>query len=193
MPDEDTFSAEYVAKLEDKVLDLEDRLSAVQAENEALAKRQEPQEEDILKSADPAIRELVEKAHAEAEEAKALAKAERQARIHREYIDKAEKLGGLTIEKDELADLLIAVNEQDSELGSKLERVLAAANEAAEVGKLYAEVGSNEITPNSAEESIHKAALAKSESEGISYERAYDEVLATNPELYGQVLNEGGR
>ena len=187
---------EYVRSLEDKAMDLED---AVTKANATIAELQEDDDSDadedkILKSAEPEVVELVKAARAEAQEANELAKSERGKRIRKEMEDKADQYAALTIEKSDMADFLVSAGEHlPDEDVDKLHTMLAAANEAAAVGKLLEEVGSGGEGPTDAEDKIEKAArviLEKSTDDSLTYEQAYVQALDADPDLYGDVLDE---
>lgn len=187
----------YVRSLEDKVMDAEEALEKADVTIAELQKSSDDDssnEDEILKSADPEVVELVKAAQAEAEEAKEIAKAEREARVRRDTLAKAEEFGALAIEKNELADVLYEAGEVlPSETMEKLHEVLAAANEATAVSKLFEEVGKSGEGSSDAEDAIQKKAdeIRKGDS-SLTPEQAYDQALTENPELYAEALEGGG-
>ena len=135
--------AEYIERIEIENTEMAEAIEELTDIDAELAKlEEEDPEEAVLAKADPAIRELVEKAQAEAEEAQAVAKAERDARIHRELVEKAETLGSLPGSSDSLVTILKALDELDEETATAVEELLTAANAQIEAGSLFDEMGS---------------------------------------------------
>ena len=91
---EDTVTAlEATAEEQDgKISELEKAVSEMSVEDV-------DEEDAILKSADPAIQELVAKAQADADEAMAVAEAEKEARLSKEFSDKVGTIRQLTNRK----------------------------------------------------------------------------------------------
>lgn len=183
----------YVSKLEDTVTALEaaaeeqdSRISELEKAAEAESVEEEVEEDAILKSADPVIQELVAKAQADADEARAVAEAEKEARLSKEFSDKAGKFSNLPMEQEALASLLKKVAEtlEDEEF-SALEEMLNGVDSTIGKSSLFAEVGSSNESNSSGEiEAIAKGLM----SEGVTYEQAYEKALLDNPELYQRYL-----
>lgn len=183
----------YVSKLEDTVTALEataeeqdSKISELEKAVSEISVEEVEEEDAILKSADPVIQELVAKAQADADEAKAVAEAEKEARLSKEFSDKAGKFSNLPIEKEALASLLKKVAEtlEDEEF-SALETMLNGVDSTIGKSSLFAEVGSsNESDSNGEIEAIAKSLM----TEEITYEQAYEKALLDNPELYQRYL-----
>jgi len=183
----------YVSKLEDTVTALEataeeqdSKISELEKAVSEISVEEVEEEDAILKSADPVIQELVAKAQADADSARAMAEAEKEARLSKEFSDKAGKFSNLPIEKDALASLLKKVAEtlEDEEF-SMLEEMLNGVDATIGKSSLFAEVGSSKESDSNGEiEAIAKGLM----TEGVTYEQAYEKALLDNPELYQRYL-----
>jgi hypothetical protein len=151
-----------------------------------------PVEEDILKSADPRIVEIVKAAQERAEAAEMIAKAERDFRLEREYIAKAATLDHLPISADEFGKVLKSTAEAvDTEVFATLWRVLEAANASAASGGLFREVGKSSYVDNGPSTTIEKAAAAIRQSDpSLTKEQAIAKALENDPALYIEYLRE---
>jgi predicted phage tail protein len=183
----------YVSKLEDTVTALEataeeqdSKISELEKAVSEISVEEVEEEDAILKSADPVIQELVAKAQADADEARAVAEAEKEARLSKEFSDKAGTFSNLPMEQEALASLLKKVAEtlEDEEF-SALETMLNGVDSTIGKSSLFAEVGSsNESDSNGEIEAIAKGLM----TEGVTYEQAYEKALLDNPELYQRYL-----
>lgn len=138
----------------------------------------------VLSKADPEVRSLIEKAEQRAEAAEAIAKAERELRLDREYLAKAEALPMLTEAPAELAEVLKALHTADPEVAGKVEAILATANEQIAKGNLFAEFGSSttvEGVPDRARQAAE--ALVKADPT-LSPEAAMVAAMEADPTLY---------
>lgn len=179
--------AEYVTKLEDTVIDLQDRVEKGDTEDSG-----DPVE-SLLKSADPALVEYVQGIQKKAEDAEALAKAEQEQRIDREFLAKAATLDHLG-EAREVADLLKSASAHLPEADFQaLESLLTRANGRVESGELFAEIGKSGGGALGGSDRIEKAAEALMEADAtLTKEQAVDAALAKDPALYREYLAEGG-
>ena len=187
----------YVSKLEDTVTALEataeeqdSKISELEKAVSEISVEEVEEEDAILKSADPVIQELVAKAQADADEARAVAEAEKEARLSKEFSDKAGKFSNLPMEQEALASLLKKVAEtlEDEEF-SALETMLNGVDSTIGKSSLFAEVSSNESDSNGEIEAIAKSLM----TEGVTYEQAYEKALLDNPELYQRYLEGEGK
>lgn len=142
-----------------------------------------------LEKADPAIRALIEKQDEEIAKAHAVAKAERDARLEREYISKAEALPMLTESPAALADVLrSAADALTPEQNTVLNTVLKAANEQITKSNLFSTMGTGggETTVSKSVEAA-KAEIKKSQptlTDAQAEALAYDQ----NPALLAQAM-----
>jgi len=124
-------------------------------------------------------------------EAEAVAKEERDHRVHQDMISKASSLPYIGETTDELASLLHELSDASPELAEKVEKILVAANNQIEKGGLFTEIGraGTSLGVNSDVEGIAKElqtlnpALTREQSIVAAYE--------SNPSLYNQTLREG--
>ncbi len=88
------------------------------------------EDEDIMKSADPAIVEIVKAAEARAEAAEQIAKAERDFRMEREFVAKAAELDNLAIDPEAFGRVLkAAADVLDEDVFDAISAVLEGAND----------------------------------------------------------------
>lgn len=173
--------------VEKTIADLTKRAEESEAEV-ALLKEKDPDADEILKNADPAIRKMVEDAQAEAAEATNIAKAEREARIKREFVTKAESLPFVPGETEAKADLMKAAFESlTPEQYQELEKILSSTNDLISKSKALSVIGSGQVDEDSPEGRLEKLAKARASEKSISIEKATDEVLAENPDLYDEM------
>ncbi len=143
--------------------------------------------EQLCKAQDAAIQKA-----AELEE---ILKAERDERLRRDFVEKAEKeypnLPGTAVE---IGILLKSLNDLDKEVAEKVEGIFKSVNAQIEGGSLLEEVGS---PTNEAEVTawgrIEKQAQELVSSGAVgSKAAAVSKVLELNPKLYSEYLKEGG-
>jgi chromosome segregation ATPase len=156
-----------VAKAESERDELNQR---VQKLEQKLAKKgDKPQPAPVDKSQlAPEVRAMIEKAERDAEqtrkeadEAKKIAKAERDQRIEREFISKAEtEFANMPGDKTELGQLLKTASEKLGKADyDMLEQRLRAADEQIKTGDLFKQFGQDgEHQPSSAEDTIARNA-----------------------------------
>lgn len=183
----------YVESLEEMVLDLRNQLGKAQADIEKFSKADpEGGTEDVMKGiTDPVIRDAISALQKRAEDAETIAKAERDLRVEREYLAKAEGWKFLPSKATELAGLLKGVNDLSPELGSKVEALLVSANEQARLGKVTERIGSDAegSGPGGKVTQLAKAKMAADPK--LTYEQAVDAAVSENPDLYTEILEEG--
>ena len=144
------------------------------------------EQEDILKGASEEViakmAELTEKVTA----AENIAKTEQEARITKEYEDKAEKLDKIPGTTEEIAKQLRTAHEAGDE---KLEETLTAINKQLEESDLFKEVGSGVSgETGDADAKINAGAAEIAKRDGISQEQGVVKFLETEAgkELYKQ-------
>lgn len=149
----------------------------------------EAAEKEMLAKADPALRAIIEKNQKAAEEAQAIAKAERDARLEREFIAKAEALPMLTEDKTTLAGVLRRAAESlSAEDQTVLNTVLKAANEQIAKSNLFSTMGNG-----GAETTISKSVEAKAEEirkadPTLTREQAIAKAYEDDPSLFQQAM-----
>ena len=148
----------------------------------------------LLAKADPAVRSLIEKQQAEIAKANEIARAERDARLDREFISKAEALPMVAEDKTALAGLLRRASEALSpEDNTALTTVLKAANEQIAKGNLFTTFGTG-----GGETTISKSVRAAAEeirkaNPALTIEQAEAQVYATQPALFQMAMTNDGQ
>lgn len=193
---------EYVEALEADNDDLQTQVEKAEAEitdlrttlSKSAPKDDEAQEEinkALLAKADPAVRALIEKQQADLKAASDIAKAEREERLTREYIAKAEALPMLSEDKTTLASVLRAAAEAlTPEQNETLTKVLSSANEHISQGNIFKSFGTG-----GGETTVSKSVRSKAEdirkvNPDLTIEQAEALVYEQNPDLYAQALSE---
>jgi hypothetical protein len=181
--------AEYIDTLEKSVIDLQDEIGKSDEEETDTGV------ESLLKSADPALVEYVQSIEKSAAEAQEVAKAERDARITREFLAKGEDLSAVGTPEEVASVLKSAAEHMPEDDYEALEGLLKSAHGKIESGDLFAELGKSARGSGSGSESIEKAASAlMADDASLTKEQAVDAALAKNPDLYSAYLEEeGGR
>lgn len=190
----------YVKALEDTVMDLEDDLDAiVNGGGDDEDEDTEKSADDIVKAAPPEIQALVKaqqeelaKARAEASEAAAIAKAERDARLEKEYIAKGAALPHITGKAEDIGGLLRKVAEHDPETAEAIEALLTAANAAIEQGDLFKQASDpKRVTTGTAyEKMVEKADELIKADPNLTPAAAIAKVAETDSALYAEYLAE---
>lgn len=171
---------EYIEVLEATNAELQDAVSKMSEGDDLF------DDEDILKSADPAIVELIKSAEARAEAAEEIAKSERAYRMEQEFISKAESLNALPVDAQEFGTALLEVAENvDAETFDYLSKVLEAANESISNGSLFQEVGKSTTRVDGPMDEVSKAASAVMQAHpNLTKEQAIAKAVEENPSLY---------
>lgn len=124
--------------------------------------------------------------------AKALS-TERDARIHKEMVAKAEENYGSLGKAEEIGVILKDLHGASDELAGKVEGLLKSANEKISKSALLEEAGSNNADAggdaSAKMDALTKERVEKSEGKLDKY-TAYDQVVKEHPELYNEYLAE---
>ena len=151
-------------------------------------------EDEETREAISKAQDLVTKANSRAEEAEQIAKAERDIRLHREYVEKARSFHNLPVNPDEFGPVLKALEETlTAEQVEMVTKALKTANDTVANAGFFGEVGKRGIDGY---ESISKAeglAVEKAKDEGITKEEALSKIYDENPDLYDEYVSEHGR
>ena len=178
-----TTLAAQVEKAEKDLTDKDERIAKMAPLDPEAA------EKEMLSKADPALRAYIEKNNAAVASANAIAKAERDTRLDREFIAKAESLPMITEDKATLAGVLRRASEALTvEDNTVLDTVLKAANAQIAQGNLFASVGlAGGITTVS--KSVESAAAEiKKANPTWTMDQCQAEVYTTNPDLLAQAM-----
>lgn len=156
--------------------------------------------EDIIKDADPKVKEQFEKMQ------KRLDASEEERKVEKEKVDKlqkdlemqkftkeAQEMVAIAKESDKLADLLYIIKKSIPEdKYNELKKILDSANSVIKESNLLVSIGSGENGDGKTSESTIKSkveALRKAKPD-LTPEEAEDQVLQENPELYEQYNKE---
>lgn len=203
---------EYIDGLEAEVDDLSKSVESVTAERDGLVaerdslkkslddaeasgaviKSEDEQRKAMLAKADPAIRALIEKQEADLAEVKKAADAERDARLTREFIAKAETMPMVAEDRTALGGLLRRLSEALSpEDTAEVEKILKAANEQIAQGNVFREFGvdGGAVTVS---KSVEAAAQAiQKEDPSLTFEQAQAKAFERNPGLLTEAMTTG--
>lgn len=133
-----------------------------------------------------------EAAEKRAQEAEGIAKAERDARIAREYLEKGARYPVMGA-APAVADMLQKAYDTSAEFGQQLEATFQKAQSESDANNnLFKSLGHTGIQPveGSAEDRLEKMARDLVAKRGGTYEQAYDDVLRENPALYTEMRRE---
>lgn len=191
----------YMKKDDDAVVDLPsevyDYIESLESANAEMVDELEKvaewafEDEDIMKSADPAIVEIVKAAEARAEAAEQIAKAERDFRMEREFVAKAAELDNLAIDPEAFGRVLkAAADVLDEDVFDAISAVLEGANELVNQGGLFEEVGKSSAFDNEGPMGqIEKAAARLIESDPeMTKAQAIAKAVEVDPSLYNSYL-----
>lgn len=176
-----------LAKAKERIAELESQVSNDPDEED------EDDEENLIKAAPAPVREALEKARKQAEEANEALRKERDLRLDTEAVAKsAERFSNLTVSHEEFGPAMRRLAEISPEISEVIFKALDAANGQVESATIFAEIGSAP-SPSSNNayqkiESIAKAAVAKGEFP--TTEQAISAVILSNPSLYAEYQAE---
>jgi hypothetical protein len=188
-------AAELVASLKKSDI-AEEVISEVES---ALAKAAEKAEIDKA-DLPPAVKAALEKAESDraedrkrAEKAEKIAKEERNTRLTKEFVAKAEDYKALAVKAEDFGPVLKEASEKLSEEAFEaLEKALNAADEGLAKSELFKEQGANGVPePGDAfQEATRKAAELRKSDSKLSEPEALDKVLRSDRDLQERYLAE---
>lgn len=196
MKKDDDDSVEIPSEVYDYIETLESANAELVDAIEKMAKEQQDEKEEILKSADPRLVEIVKGLEERASAAETIAKAERDHRLVQEYIAKAGTLNNLPIKAEEFGAVLKNVAEAltEEQFGA-IWQVLNAANSNLAKAGLFGEIGKSS-TPNNDGPlaNIEKVATALRQANPLlSREQSIAKAVETDANLYKQYIQEAGK
>jgi hypothetical protein len=182
---------EYIEALESANEELMASIEKMEAEKHAELMQAE---EEILKSADPRLVEIVKAAEERALAAETIAKAERDFRLEREFVSKASELDALPVKADEFGLLLKSVADVlTEEQYDAIWQVLSAANASIAKSAMFGEVGkSSAPSDNDGPMNIIEKAAARlmNDEPHLTKEQAIAKAVAADATLYTQYIRE---
>lgn len=171
-----------------RIAELEDEMAKMKA-----SMKKEETQEDILKSADPMIQEVVAKAMAEAAELRKALEEANEEKTQKQFVEKAAKWKNLNATAEDLGGMLRKVAAMDEGVADALEKLLDAANGQAESGAIFEELGTSKSFDSDGTAFGKVQALAKaavSQGDYKTVEQAISGIIAKNPSLYAEYLAE---
>jgi chemotaxis protein histidine kinase CheA len=193
---EDFETIEKMVALESELADAQARLASLETEEttEETTEDMDYMDDDaMMKSAPPAVREALLKARNEAFVAQEELRKEREVRLDAHAIAKSmDDYGNLAIDHEEFGPALRRLEELDATVVEIIAKALQSANAQAESANIFAEIGSSYM-PNTAGsfqkiESLAKSAVTKGEYKTV--EQAIAGLIETNPSLYAEYIAE---
>lgn len=167
-----------------------DALTKQLSETEAeLAKRDEKHvEEDIWKSVPPALKRMFEEQKRETEIAKAAAQVERDERIRRDCIQKAEAYEYLPVNPTSDWVVFKAIDDLDSNISDRIYELFSSGDSNLNKSGLTNERGSRggkgeSMSPYEEIQQLVSNRMSKSDK-SLTYDEALDSVLRDRPDLY---------
>lgn len=183
--------AEYIEALEEEVTSL--AKSLVDAEASAAVIEKSDIEglsyEALLSKADPAVKALIEKQQEAITKAENIAKTERDARLDREFISKAESLPMVGEDRAALAGLLRRFSEVGTaEDTATLEKMLSTANTQLAKSSLFAEFGQGGAGSTISKSVKAAADEIRKREPSLTIEQAQVKAYAENPDLFVEAM-----
>ena len=191
----------YIEGLETEVDTLNDQVAKSESDIEELSARLSKHAPDddstsaiskeALAAMEPSGRSVVEKQQAELAAVTEIAKAEREARIEREFVEKAAALPMLGDAKV-LAPLLRSISEAlTAEDGAEVTKMLVAANAQIAESNIFKSFGTSGAVTTTASEDAAVIAILKAEPT-LSREQALAKAYETNPALLIDAMTQEG-
>jgi hypothetical protein len=146
-----------------------------------------------LSKADPVTRTVLEKALNDADEARSIAKSERDLRVHAEMVEKARQFRNLQGTPEEKAEILKSAYGTSPEVGQRIENMMKAANaQLDDSGALLASIGKaapGQQPETTSEVDARAKTLMEADSK-LTLEQAKTAVFKADPKLYDEVRKE---
>lgn len=191
---------EMKAAADKKETEMKDKLTTMEADNTKLKEdmkkmktTEEPNEEDILKSVDPAVRALIEKSRLQAQAAEEAVKKMKEEQVNNEAIAKAKTLPSIG-DVNELTELYKSLQAMDPALCKKTFDILEKSEAVIAKSSVFTEVGSSGAgTPEAGADAwsqIEKAAMEVAKTRSIAKSKAISVVMEEQPELYQAYIAE---
>ena len=189
--------------LQELLKESDDELAATKAKLEEATKVEDPEPGDevekALAKADPAVAAVIRKMQADrdndrkaVEEAQAIAKSERDTRIHREMIAKASEYKNISGTPEEKAELLKALQAHpDPTVLQRVEQIFKAANAQLDDSEIFSVIGKTQTDSTSENELEGRIAELRKANPELTRETAYAQVMQSDPALYARIVKEG--
>ena len=192
---EDFETIEKMVALESELADAQARLASLENEEaeDELEDMGDMDDDAMMKSAPPAVREALLKARNEAFVAQEELRKEREVRLDAHAVAKSmEDYSNLAIDHEEFGPALRRLEELDATVVEIIAKALQSANAQAESANIFAEIGSSYMPTTAGSfqkiESLAKSAVTKGEYKTV--EQAIAGLIETNPSLYAEYIAE---
>lgn len=186
---------DYLASLETRISALGDagavepsEAAAEQTPNDDIAKRDDLPED--VRAAIAKRDEEITALRKSAEEATTIAKAERDARIEREWADRLAKFDGAL--PDDAASKFRALAEHNADLAEDLVKSLTSLSEQVDASALFKSAGRDVAAEGSAEGILDAKASDIAKRDGIDSVEAFAKAAEENPDVYEAYVAEKG-
>jgi hypothetical protein len=198
---EDDVITESLVKAQERIAELEEALEVEKAKKKPafLAEAEvedEEDEEDMMKSVPEAVREMLNKAKVEADDARAELRKEREERRDAEFVAKAQSAWGLLpVDASEVGKAMRRLSDVDAPLAETIAKALDAANAQAESANIFAEIGTAG-RPDTGDAYGKVQAMAKSlvaDGKASTVEQAVVDLISADPNLYHEYVAEKRR
>ncbi len=198
---EDDVITESLVKAQERIAELEEALEVEKAKKKPafLAEAEvedEEDEEDMMKSVPEAVREMLNKAKVEADDARAELRKEREERRDAEFVAKAQSAWGLLpVDASEVGKAMRRLSDVDAPLAETIAKALDAANAQAESANIFAEIGTAG-RPDTGDAYSKVQSMAKSlvaEGKARTVEQAVVDLISDDPTLYQDYVAEKRR
>jgi hypothetical protein len=191
---------ESLVKAQERIAELEEALEVEKAKKPAFLAEVEVEaeddEEDMMKSVPEAVREMLNKAKVEADNAREELRKEREERRDAEFVAKAEASWGLLpVDASEVGKAMRRLTDVDAPLAETIAKALDAANAQAESANIFAEIGTAG-RPDTGDAYGKVQALAKSlvaDGKASTVEQAVVDLISADPTLYHEYVAEKRR
>jgi hypothetical protein len=193
---------ESLVKAQERIAELEEALEVEKAKKkpaflaEVEVEAEDEDEEDMMKSVPEAVREMLNKAKVEADNAREELRKEREERRDAEFVAKAEASWGLLpVDASEVGKAMRRLTDVDAPLAETIAKALDAANAQAESANIFAEIGTAG-RPDTGDAYGKVQALAKSlvaDGKASTVEQAVVDLISADPTLYHEYVAEKRR
>jgi hypothetical protein len=193
---------ESLVKAQERIAELEEALEVEKAKKkpaflaEVEVEAEDEDEEDMMKSVPEAVREMLNKAKVEADDARAELRKEREERRDAEFVAKAQSAWGLLpVDATEVGKAMRRLSDVDAPLAETIAKALDAANAQAESANIFAEIGTAG-RPDTGDAYGKVQAMAKSlvaDGKASTVEQAVVDLISADPNLYHEYVAEKRR
>lgn len=198
----ETDLVESLVKAQERIAELEEALELEKGKGKKPAflagadEEDAEDEEDMMKSVPEAVREMLNKAKADADAVREELRKEREERRDAEFVAKArDNWNLLPIDADEVGKAMRRLTDADASLADTITKALDAANAQAESANIFNEIGTAG-RPDSGDAFGKVTTMAKAlvaEGKSATVEQAVVDIISADPTLYHEYVAEKRR